>query len=309
RGDASKAGGAGAQGAGGAARDELTTTLKSLQDKITEQRSAALARRKAEKRPASAISQVVVADDQKERLRKEYEEAQRMMRSDIEGLHKTLKTEIEGSDLPKLREFMLGLAEQIKVGEDAEIEARVKGAALMAIIGQAGEHAWEMLNASMQQAGEEWPEPDGLPPNATKEQFALARERSLTDVRELFLGLPPQAIAELTIGVVPAWKISYPAKSSWLWRQVSLRGVAAGIQSSMTRSVVTELKSAGEALRSEILGLVTNELNTLNAAIAKGTHSLEEVDHMLRTARSAVEGLIKERVLEKAAPVFARYAV
>lgn len=288
----------------GALRDEFNSALSALQQRAAAQR-ANVGRRTSQHGTHSEGADVI-SESRRAQLKEEFEDAKRIIAQQVAELHHSLKTGVDPSSLTALRDFLLSIAQQMRHDRSGGIEERLRASAITAVFQSAVDAAWQKLNRRMIAAGVRWPEPHELSDRATPEQLALASERAQAEARDVFVNSTPESLAELITGVVPAWQISYPPQDSWLWKQVSLRAVAAGIVAHLMQQAVAAVRPQGQAIRDQVTHLLKKELDALNAAIGTTAISIEETDCVVQAAGDAVEAHVSGMVLDITEPIFAR---
>lgn len=252
---------------------QLDETLGALQ---------ALAREMAQQMRAEEPSQSLVGErPDLEKLQKEAEVHHQAIAEDIVELHGKLGTGLTRAELEGLQAGLTPLLPYLEKERGGMVE-RTYFHVLTRVLKETAALAWTELMERMQAAGVQWPEPGGISPNATAEERAAARQRSLDGARQAFLQARPEHVCDRVFGLVQIWRASYPPRGSDLWLQQGLLGVASGRQLQLFEAGASLLMGPeGEEVKAQLREAAQDALTQTRDVLQRGSQSLWDVNEML----------------------------
>jgi hypothetical protein len=96
------------------------------------------------------------------------------------------------------------------------------------------------------------------------------------------------------LGIVRGWGADYPDRSSPLWEECALEGVAAGIRAKLVRDFVELLRRDREALVARIESSVGKEIAGLQAAVQAGVQSIEQANQAVASSLRVLDEMVPE---------------
>lgn len=277
--------------------EDFQSAIRELNDRIAEQRRSSV-------RATGGVGADGSAEERAKQKARRVLELHEAIREDIAKMHARLGTGISEADLDPLSDYLNELDAVATAGRDSqELIPRARHAIAERLNLEAGERAVVRLVALLRREGLAWPDPIHHHPKATPEAIERARQRRLSDVRELFLAQDLRRGGERLQGIVRGWGSDYPDRGSPLWEESVLEGVAAGIRAGLLRTFVEQLREDRELLLSRTEQSVGKQLAALQAVLEGGIHSVEQakqaVSSSLRVLDEVVPGIAWELLEER----------
>jgi len=268
---------------------QLDSAVEQLRAKIKAEQQALAAREQTSVGSATLGTKSSKADE----LHQQQQELQRAvtaMREEIVALHAKLGTGLNESGLNELGDYFASVSPLLE-GDD--LEARIRNAIVKRVQHELNATSWSLLLQLMDSSNVEWPEPAGLLPNATEEEKKRATLHRITDSEQVFISHNFQQGIEAANGLVAIWK-RYPDAGNWLWREVALRGAAAGIRAHLLRKAVEQLRENAESLRSEANKLLAESMAKIQSVLQSGVHSLDDAQKVVSGTEIVVTTLLPD---------------
>jgi hypothetical protein len=241
--------------------------------------------------------QSALEEEKKETLLRQAE-----MQADILNLHQQLKTGFSEQDLKQLIE---GLHAHVAFFKDRNTDSLADQgllAILASIRNEALVFAWNKLEAALQQAGLSWPDPLGLGPSSTAEETKQKRDLQLNQQRKFFLGLPLLRLADLMMGVIPAWRSVYPERNGPVWTETVYQAVAGAWAARRHQEVVAAAEASVEELRTKVSLRLGVELSSIQERLSKGVSSVAEARSLSDQALTVCQKVAPEVLWEVVGP-------
>ncbi|MBT9585809.1 hypothetical protein IV102_20880 [bacterium] len=214
---------------------------------------------------------------------------QQDMLQDIVQLHHTLKTGYAASDLDKLADQ---LREHIKFFSGRQTHS-LADQGLLAILHSVHDqsllYAWELLNERLTEANLKWPPPLGMSPSSSAEEIQVKTELHLAKLRQEFLSFRGILVADLLVGLVPAWRSVYPERNGPVWTETVYQAVGGAMAVKRFHDIVATATEKVEALRSLVSSRLSLELQSVQDHLAKGVSSIAEARSLSEEAASITQ--------------------
>ena len=211
-----------------------------------------------------------------ERLKKEIERAHSQMLQAILTCHKDLGTGLDESRLKELHDLYEEIPQPEEHGRPTSLQNMIKYATAKLFHEELGPPSWQKLLTALAAKGIEWPDPEGLSPNATAEEKEKARAHYQARNESAFLERPLRHSGDLIIGVVKIWRASYPTPSSGLYRETVYEAVASAFRAESLERALKLASDVPEELVKKIDSLLTEELGVVYRALNKDDLTLDE---------------------------------
>lgn len=261
-----------------------------------------------EKARTSALGGEAV--DIQERLRAErrqaaWEEEQRRMAQhrqemleDVVHLHHQLGTGLRTSDLERLSSELKATLELLARRGSDTLADRGLAAAVRSVHDEAMMHGWAELERRLKEAGMALPPPSGLASNATPDEVQHKTELHTALVHEDFLHYDLKLIADLILGVVPAWRSVYPERHSPVWEATCYQAVGGALAIQKHALLVEQAQQNVDAIRRLLAERLGPALAPIQSQLQRGVSSLSEAQRLSEEASRICEKLAPEALWE-----------
>ena len=231
---------------------------------------------------------------------------QQDMLVDILQLHKTLKTGYTQTDLDSLAEQ---LRAHIKFFSDRKTDS-LADQGLLAILHSVHDqsllYAWEQINKSLAEANLKWPPPMGMSPSSSAEDIRVKTDLHMAKLRQEFLSFRGTLVADLLVGLVPAWRSVYPERNGPVWTETVYQAVGGALAVRRFNDIVATATEKVEALRSAVSSRLSVELQTVQDRLAKGVSSVAEARSLSEQAASITQKVATEEFWAAIGPLYPR---
>ncbi len=202
------------------------------------------------------------------------------MLQDIVALHTKLGTGFSQADLEKMAS---GLKEHVNLFSNRNTDG-LADQGLLSILASVQEDSlkvgWDRLDAELKKAGLEWPRPSGISPSSSADEIAHKSALHLEQQHKDYLTTPLPRLADLMLGVVPAWRSCYPERNGAVWTETVFQAVAGAWSAERHARVVALGLEAAEELRAKVAENLAKELQPVQARLAEGVSSLAEARNL-----------------------------
>jgi hypothetical protein len=229
------------------------------------------------------------------------ESLHRDMRHDMLAACAELKAGVDEAELDRLSKSIEAFKVELM---PALQEKGVRGDMFRSLISrflvESGKMAWHRLEQLLKDAGQSWPDPEGLTPGMTEAEKQAARDRLQEDIKHDFIH--GKARLELLHGAVPIWRSAYPERTSALWRRTVLRGVGTILKARLLDQILTDLKGRQEEVKVMVVEIVSAPLKDIREAMTRGV-DLAEATHLLEDAQAGCCHKATEQIWALVGPV------
>lgn len=268
---------------------DFETALRRWREKVAEQAPTAGPRLTEHHQKTAAA----LAAERQHRI----DECHRSMREDIEKMHARLGSALSSADLNSIDALLRDMDAGATEGKDSHaLMPRLRYAVGTRFRLESGALAVARLVALMNRANLAWPDTTHDEPHATPEEIERSRRRRLAETQEAFLSQDFKRTAERMVGIVRTWGADYPDRGSPLWEEAVLAGVAAGIRGQLLKDFVELVDREREVVLSRTEAAIGKELAALQAAVAGGVHSVEQVNAVVASSLHALDEVVPELV-------------
>lgn len=234
---------------------------------------------------------------QKSDQQKLIEHESSLLREDILELHGRLGTQLRETQLEELSAFVRHHWQELGLGRSADHLAE---ATLRAVARRLHKESliwgWDRFCHLFQERKLEWPEPLGISPHASAEEYSQHQDLDRAILRTRFESGEILRMADLVLGVVPVWGAVFPDRGGIVWRHSTFEAVAGALALKRLSQMDRLAHQQRPELERRLTEVLTEPLRQIEEQLRSPFASAEEDQLLAERAREICQVQAAEEV-------------
>ena len=222
-----------------------------------------------------------------EAVQKEMSEEQQLLldlqaalRGEILELHRQLETGLQEPQLQQMSQELKRHCKDYRATRSDQLNELAMLSVMARFHQEALEWAWDDFQRRLEAVGLNWPEPTGLAPHADASEVEQHRTLHRQKLHSTFLQGGFLRLADLILGIVPAWGTVYPERGGPVWRESVFEAVAGALACRRLSHLEKLAEAAHEKLEALVAQALAERLRPVQEKLAAGVGSVIEARNL-----------------------------